>query len=232
MTARLSHPGIVPTHERGIDDAGRCSFTTPLIEGVEFEEVLEHVRSEGAEWTRAQAPQVLVKVCDTMAFAHSRGVLHRDLKPSNDRIGCFGEVYAMDWGLARDTERGETRDLRLDDRREQDAPDLPLLTMDGDVIGTSASMSPERAGQVDALGARTDVYRTGAMRYHLLAGLAPYEQGDPAAPRSVLRELLAGPRSWSVRADRHRRSGCLMTMLARPRISGSIGPMWVLSLPV
>jgi serine/threonine-protein kinase len=117
------------------------------------------------------------------------GVIHRDLKPANIMVGRFGEVYVMDWGLARVLDREDSHDLRLrpepsadataitTDRREaaDSDPDSPLITMDGAIMGTPAYMPPEQArGQVTMLGPRSDVYAMGAMLYELLAGQMPY----------------------------------------------------------
>src|SRR5690606_23803914 len=132
---------------------------------------------------------VLQKVCEAMSYAHDKGVIHRDLKPANIMVGRYGEVYVMDWGLAKILGREEARDVRLrpdassgptvirSDRREHaaDTPDSPLYTMDGDVVGTPAYMPPEQAeGDLEAMGPHSDVYAVGAMLYHLLAGHMPY----------------------------------------------------------
>ncbi|MEM7305159.1 MAG: SUMF1/EgtB/PvdO family nonheme iron enzyme [Planctomycetota bacterium] len=187
ITGRLSHPGIVPIHERGVDAEGRVFFTMPRIEGESFEELL--VRGGG----RARALEVLLRVCDTMAFAHDRGVLHRDLKPSNVMVGRFGEAYVMDWGLARVLGREDERDLRLADGSE--VGESGLMTMEGDVVGTPAYMSPEQAaGEIDRLGPASDVYSAGALLYRLLAGHAPYAEDGASPPAArILERLRAGP---------------------------------------
>jgi formylglycine-generating enzyme required for sulfatase activity len=202
VTGQLDHPGIVPVHELGLDSEGRVYFTMKLVQGRDLKAVFECVHAGAEGWTRTRALTVMLKVCDAMAYAHSKGVLHRDLKPGNVMVGEYGEVYVMDWGLARLAGRDDSRDVRVrpevrSQRREQasEADDSPLYTMDGDVVGTPAYMSPEQArGDLDGMGPRSDVYAVGAMFYHLLTGHTPYvHPGESTSSRDVWKRLLAGP---------------------------------------
>ncbi|QDU65726.1 bifunctional serine/threonine-protein kinase/formylglycine-generating enzyme family protein [Engelhardtia mirabilis] len=102
ITGRLQHPGIVPVHELGTDAAGRAYFTLAKVAGLTFHEVIDRVHGSDPDWTLARAVSHLLRACEALAFAHSRGVVHRDLKPTNVMVGPFGETYVMDWGLARD----------------------------------------------------------------------------------------------------------------------------------
>jgi predicted Ser/Thr protein kinase len=185
VTAQLEHPGIVPVHELGRDDDGRAYFTMALVEGETLTRVVERLHAKDPDWSLARALDVVAKVGDAVAYAHSRGVVHRDLKPDNVMVGRFGQVYVMDWGLARvaskrndEAERAPTDTL---------ATDQPFLTHDGDVVGTPAFMPPEQAfGRVDEQGPRCDVYALGAILYHVLCGRAPYadrSEGPLAALR-------------------------------------------------
>ena len=210
VTGQLDHPGIVPVHELGMDSKGRVFFTMPLVRGRDFKGILKLIARGEQGWTLTRALGVLIKVCEAMGYAHSKGVLHRDLKPSNVMVGRFGEVYVMDWGLARVMGRRDTRDLRLRPEGSDDAPsavstdrslaksqtpDSPLLTMDGDVVGTPSYMSPEQAeGRTEELGPRSEVYAIGAMLYQLLTGQMPYVgSGSRLSARTVLGLLLQGP---------------------------------------
>jgi serine/threonine protein kinase len=206
VTGQLDHPGIVPVYELGVDDKGEVFFTMRLVRGRELKEVIGLVHKGEEGWNLTRALGVLLKVCEAMAYAHSKGVVHRDLKPSNVMVGRFGEVYVMDWGLARVLGREDTKDIRLrpeepetmsvrSDRSEDETPGSPLCTMDGDIVGTPAYMPPEQAlGKVSEVGPRSDVYAVGAMLYHLLGGEVPYvPPGSRLRPALVLMQLLQGP---------------------------------------
>src|SRR5262245_14637069 len=204
ITSQLDHPGIVPVHECGMDADGRLFFAMKLVQGDDLRTLL--AREEPGKWSLPRLLDVLLKVCEAMAYAHSKGVIHRDLKPANIMVGHFGEVYVMDWGLARAIGRRDVHDLRLKPRpgsedlrtmrreEREETPDSPLVTMDGVVLGTPAYMSPEQArGEIERLSSRSDVYSLGAVLYHLLAGVAPYAAPGTRSTRAIVERLIAGP---------------------------------------
>jgi formylglycine-generating enzyme required for sulfatase activity/serine/threonine protein kinase len=209
ITSQLSHPGIVPVHEIGLDPHGNIYFTMRLVRGHTFGQVIEWVAKGESGWNLTRALGVLVDVCDALAFAHDKGVVHRDLKPGNVMVGRFGETYVMDWGLARVLGQADKRDLRLKspdavpmssihtERRDAIAAreDEPLMTMDGAVVGTPAYMPPEQAnGQVELVDKRADVYSIGAMLYQLLTRQMPYvAPGARVSPRTLLALVQMGP---------------------------------------
>ncbi len=182
LTARLEHPGIVPVHDSGIDADGSLWFTMPLVRGENLARILEPNREFLPE-----ALEALLKACDAVAYAHARGVVHRDLKPANILLGPFGEVYVVDWGLARSSaSRAIERSGSVDA-----APAGPSDTRHGDVLGTPAYMPPEQAaGGADSSDPRVDVYALGAVLWHVLAGRPPY---IAVAGTSVIEALLSGP---------------------------------------
>jgi formylglycine-generating enzyme required for sulfatase activity/serine/threonine protein kinase len=209
VTGQLDHPGIVPVHELGLDQDGRVFFTMKLVSGRDLKQIFDLVFEEKEGWSETRAVSVMLRVCEAMAYAHTKGVIHRDLKPANIMVGSFGEVYVMDWGLARVLGQRDAHDIRLkpdfsasltavkSERSEarELTPDSPLVTMDGDVMGTPAYMSPEQArGEIDKLSARSDVYSIGAMLYHLLARQTPYtSRRVGVSKQSVLEMVLHGP---------------------------------------
>jgi WD40 repeat protein len=168
LTSRLDHPGVPPVHDVALGPDGAPFFTMKRVEGRSLSDLVT-----AGELSRARRLEVFLKVCDTVAYAHARGVLHRDLKPGNVMVGAFGEVWVLDWGLARDPEPAGF------------APHTDPRA----VLGTPAFMPPEQArGALDELDARSDGYALGAMLYTLLTGRLPF-LGDGAR---ILRELRDG----------------------------------------
>jgi len=203
VTGRLEHPGIVPVHELGLDDQGRVYFTMKLVKGQTLKEIFEQVEGDEGVWSRARVLGLILRVCEAVAYAHAKGVVHRDLKPRNVMVGRFGEVYVMDWGLARilddegqqegggSGEESGSPASGATPRKEDSRP----LTLEGDVLGTPAYMPPEQGrGEQAEIGPQSDVYSVGAMLYHLLAGREPYvHPEEKPSSRVVLARLLAGP---------------------------------------
>ncbi|MEE3182188.1 MAG: serine/threonine-protein kinase, partial [Planctomycetota bacterium] len=126
VMGQIDHPGIVPIHDFGVDSEGRVFFTMRLVKGQDFTEIIALGIEEKDGWNMSRLVGVLISVCQAVAFAHSRGIVHRDLKPANIMVGRFGEVYVMDWGLAKVKGRDEVVDLRL--RENAQSSDLTVQT--------------------------------------------------------------------------------------------------------
>jgi serine/threonine-protein kinase len=174
ITGQLEHPSIVPVYELSVDRQGRRFLCMKLIEGSTLEDALKRLGSARLEPARlGELLEVFVKVCDAVSFAHSRGVLHRDLKPTNIMMSDFGQVYVLDWGIAR---------LRQP-RAGQEGPRVQVTPEDageyqldapGSVVGTLFYMAPEQLrGSHDKLDERTDVFGLGATLYQILTGEPP-----------------------------------------------------------
>ena len=107
---QLQHPGIVPVYELGLMADDRPYFTMKLVKGRTLASLLEDREEAGSN--RRRLLDVFEATCQTVAYAHSRGVIHRDLKPANIMVGAFGEVQVVDWGLAKVLARGARNDKR------------------------------------------------------------------------------------------------------------------------
>lgn len=190
LAGRLQHPGIVAIHELGRTPEGRDYFTMPKVQGRTLGELIRLSHDGDPAWSRTRLLDVLARVADTLAFAHSRRVVHRDLKPANVMVGAFNETYVLDWGLARPVDRAadQSRDPRL-------APGETLeegLTGRGDIVGTPAYMAPEQAFGEDEVDVRADVYALGACLHELLVGAPPFGRGSDGI--DVLSRLALGER--------------------------------------
>jgi eukaryotic-like serine/threonine-protein kinase len=177
MTGQLEHPNIVPVHELGVSPQGVPYFTMKLVHGVGFD-VWLRARPTGTADRIPLGLEIFLKVCDAIAYAHDRGVIHRDLKPDNVMVADFGQVYVMDWGLAR-LSRARPRSGSAA-QMEAQGP-----------VGTPPYMSPEQArGDPEAMDERTDVFGLGAILYQIVSGQVPY--GRLNDPHEILARALAG----------------------------------------
>lgn len=179
ISGQLEHPNIPAVHEVG-ELEGMHFFTMKLVKGQTLEQYLLNPKFTIADEVRLfDVLQVLVKVCDAIAFAHSRGVIHCDLKPPNVMIGRHGQVYVMDWGIARI--KGATRKRRTDTGADlvQTAGRDPNHD-EGRVMGTLGYMPPEQAhGLLDQLDERSDIFALGGLLYRVLTGRAPHVAATP-----------------------------------------------------
>jgi eukaryotic-like serine/threonine-protein kinase len=179
---QLQHPGIVPVYELGTFADSRPYFTMKLVKGRTLAALLRDRQNLHDDLPRFLG--ILEQVCQTVAYAHSRGVIHRDLKPANLMVGSFGEVQVMDWGLAKVLKVGGQDD-------EPPAPYTPAAAAsrirtvrsgsgDGDsqagsVLGTPAYMAPEQAGgDNERVDRRADVFGLGSILCEVLTGRPAY----------------------------------------------------------
>ena len=231
----------MPVYSLGTFDDGRPFYAMRFIRGDNLEAAIErfHHPVGSAERTGLDRNRVrtadptglalqkllrrFLDVCNAIAYAHSRGVVHRDLKPGNIMLGQYGETLVVDWGLAKSVGRPEpvpeSASATLDDRTlVPESGSDRRRTVQGDLMGTPAYMSPEQAaGRIDQLGPASDVYSLGATLYCLLTGGPPFEKQPPAEllPK-VQRGEFPPPRELQAWIDPALEAICLKAMKTDP----------------
>jgi WD40 repeat protein/serine/threonine protein kinase len=192
--AQLRHPSIVTVHEVGQQD-GLPYLVSEFVQGVTLADLLSARRPGFRE-----AAELVAAVADALHYAHKQGVVHRDVKPSNIMIGDDGRPCVMDFGLAK-----------------RDAGEI-TMTVEGQVLGTPAYMSPEQArGQGHAVDGRGDVYSLGVVLYQLLTGDLPFRGSQRMLFHQVLHDEPRSPRGLNDCIPRDLETICLKAMAKEPR---------------
>jgi WD40 repeat protein/tRNA A-37 threonylcarbamoyl transferase component Bud32 len=177
IAGQLQHPGVVPVYELGAFRDRRPFFTMKLVKGRTLADVLAARTDPTADQPRVLG--IVLQVCQTIAYAHARGVVHRDLKPSNVMVGNFGEVQVLDWGLAKVLPRGGVTDDAAADTPSDHETVIATsragsdsdLSCAGSVLGTPAYMAPEQArGETEHVDERADVFALGSILCEVLTG--------------------------------------------------------------
>ncbi|WP_372794219.1 protein kinase [Pontiella sp.] len=200
LTANLAHPNIMPVYNMGLDEQGEPFFSMELIPGDSLKSIIRNLQKGEGDYRKRYPLETLlnifVKVCDAIAYAHSRNVLHLDIKPDNIRVGEFGEVLVCDWGLARVQYMPEEQDG--DESTELDGDVLNDMTLSGTMKGTPGFMAPEQTLAYGGKTEKTDIYALGALLYNLLTYELPVE-GDSA------NEVVQNTRAGKIISPRRRR---------------------------
>ncbi len=194
VTAQLSHPNVVPVYGLEETDQGSPALTMKLIHGITFAEYIKQCSSsmgtpEYDHERHGQNGRIehFLRVCDAISYSHSRGVIHRDLKPDNLMIGTYGEVYVMDWGIARLQNEPDNQlvdksfEVKFGAELEGEASATSaevavamdgMRTQVGAILGTPLYMSPEQARGEGVCG-KSDQFSLGMVLFEMLTFVAP-----------------------------------------------------------
>lgn len=206
VVAQLEHPGIVPIHDVGTLPDGRVYYTMKLVQGRTLDQFVS------ASPSMSDRLRIFLRICEAVAFAHSRGVLHCDLKPSNIMVGAFGEALVMDWGVAAKLREPEASSYQTDSTISES------MTQHGMIVGTPGYLSPEQAeGANERVDARSDIYGLGGVLYFTLTGQPPIRESAVAtALDRTQRGDIASPRSTNREIHRRLEAICMKALALRP----------------
>ena len=184
ITGHLEHPNVISLYQFGMDPKTAQPFYAMRFVGKRTlaDAILEYHERRTVESLRSGCLQLhrllgdFLRICQAIAYAHSRGVIHRDLKPENVAIDNYGQVIVLDWGLAKILDTAELSTQMLSSNSLSDSL---TQTIQGEVIGTPLYMAPEQAaGDLDNIDERTDIYGLGAILFAILTGRAPHERSS------------------------------------------------------
>jgi len=178
LTAFLQHPNIMPVYDIGVNAVNQPYFTMKLIKGgYNLASLVNAIERFSDLEVLSSRLDIFLKICDGVAYAHSRGILHLDLKPENIQLDDFGQVLVCDWGLARFTKGVDTETVTGTDKVH--SMDFLNITVKGMVRGTPGFMAPEQASTTPLeKDEKTDIYALGALLYYLLSFHTPLKAGQ------------------------------------------------------
>jgi eukaryotic-like serine/threonine-protein kinase len=212
LLARLEHPGIVPVYDIGHLPDNSIFFAMKYVQGVTLDIFAQTTRNRHTLLT------TFTKICESVAFAHSRGVIHRDLKPSNVMIGQFGEVLVMDWGIALFQTQSHEQPLTNPAAHDVNVSGATRHTSEGAVIGTPQYMSPEQArGDNAGLTPQTDIYGLGGILYFLFTITSPVSGENFDEIKQRILQGARKPLNSDLGSDKRLRAIVDKTMALLPR---------------
>ncbi|MCM8532830.1 MAG: protein kinase [Lentisphaeraceae bacterium] len=185
LTASLSHPNIIKVYDLGLDESSIPYFVMELKEGTTLNGLITNNSCSTDELLTS-----FIKVCDSISFAHSKGIIHLDLKPGNIQIGSHGEVLVCDWGMAKRLDHS-LYDTQSPNSLENLKTPHPYVTLDSHIKGTPGFMSPEQASKSQDINKLSDIYGLGAILYFILCGHPPITgETEDVLDKTIKGELL------------------------------------------
>ncbi|MBL9122968.1 MAG: protein kinase [Planctomycetaceae bacterium] len=219
VTGRLDHPSVVPVYGLGESADGRPFYAMRFIEGTTLAEAIKRLHEQPGDFVAGRRTEFrcllghFIAACNTIAYAHDRGVVHCDLKPANIMIGKYNETLVLDWGLA----------LSIDNvpaRTSGPAPTL-LVPRGGNSSrlggGTPGYMSPEQLpGAERPVSPASDIYSLGATLYELLTGQTAINPRSATVMDEIRRNQFSRPRSVNAAVPPALEAICLKAMATNP----------------
>ncbi|MBN2529987.1 MAG: protein kinase [Deltaproteobacteria bacterium] len=210
ITGRLAHPNVVPVY--GLSESERSmSMSMKLVSGCTLEDIVspltERHRSMAADYDVNDCIEIIIAICNPVAFAHSQRIIHRDIKPGNIMVGEFGEMLLLDWGLA----------CSISDTPEHDLVNgVPHVSRTNGPEGTLSYMAPEMMdGNGNALGVHSDIYLLGSSLYFVLTGKPPHRHRHQKNYRNAIERDSYAPLPLTV--DSELRRICERAMASSPK---------------
>ena len=179
LTAKLNHPNIIPIYNIGLDEKECPFFTMELKSGDSLQDIIGKIKEPNIlykdKYSLRELLNIFSRICDAVAFAHSKKVVHLDLKPENVQVGGYGEVILCDWGLSKIyDQQSDTDDIN---QKLLDPSTLNTNTIDGQIKGSPGYFAPEQiTGEKKT--PQTDIFSLGCLLYSLVCYEAPFRGND------------------------------------------------------
>ena len=180
IQGRLEHPAICPVHEIGRDAEGMPFFAMKKLTGTTLAKIL---LEPDPQFPLQRILRAFSDVCLAVELAHVRGIVHRDLKPDNIMLGDFGEVYVLDWGVAKVIGNDDDGEFTVVGSHSSQSGEFETAV--GTSIGTPGYMAPEQVRGRKDIDGRADIYTLGCLLFEILSGEALHPRGAEGLASSL-----------------------------------------------